>query len=50
MEGVDEVLGGLFIGSYAAACNQEFLQTTGITHILTTAEGLEPAFPTVGDR
>lgn len=46
-EEIDEVLPGLFIGNYATACSAGVLELVGITHILTAAEGLEPAFPDV---
>lgn len=45
--GLDEVIPGVYIGSYAAACDADTLISAGVTHILTAAEGLEPAFPTV---
>lgn len=44
---LDEVTEGVYISSYAASCDADCLAAAGITHILTAAEGLEPAFPTV---
>jgi hypothetical protein len=41
-----EVFPELFIGSIGAAYNQKSLQDLGITHILCTAAGIKPRFPT----
>jgi len=35
----------LFLGSIGAATSKEVLKERGITHILTCAVGLSPAFP-----
>jgi hypothetical protein len=36
---------GLFLGSVGAALNKQQLQALGITHVLTVARSLQPAFP-----
>ena len=41
-----EVFPELFIGSIGAAYNKESLKERGITHVLCTAAGLKPRFPT----
>ena len=41
-----QVFPELFIGSIGAAYNQKSLQELGITHILCTAAGVKPRFPT----
>ena len=42
---LDEIIPGLFLGSYAEARNKQLLQSKGITHILNVAEGLDNCFP-----
>ena len=44
-ETIDEVLPGLYIGNYSTAQSLPLLQSLGITHILTAADGLPPVFP-----
>lgn len=36
---------GLFLGSVGAALNKPALKNLNITHILTVAKSLDPAFP-----
>ncbi|KAF5179779.1 Dual specificity phosphatase [Thalictrum thalictroides] len=36
---------GLFLGSLAAACDKDTLKSLNITHILTVAQSLKPAYP-----
>ncbi|CAH8314339.1 unnamed protein product [Eruca vesicaria subsp. sativa] len=36
---------GLYLGSFAAACNKTFLKSSNVTHILTVASSLTPAHP-----
>jgi hypothetical protein len=42
-----EVRRGLYIGSLAAASDEEWLAARGITHILTVAWGIAPFWPEV---
>jgi len=42
---LDEIIPGLFLGCYLEARNKQLLQTSGITHILNAAEGLDNCFP-----
>jgi hypothetical protein len=41
----DEIIPGVFLGSYVSAQNQAWLKENQITHILMVADGLKPAFP-----
>jgi len=41
----DEIIPGVFLGSYASAKDKDWLDQNQITHILTIASGLSPAFP-----
>ncbi|CAG8468040.1 9559_t:CDS:2 [Paraglomus occultum] len=41
----DEIIPGVFLGSYASAKDRDWLDQNQITHILTVATGLSPAFP-----
>lgn len=42
---LDEIIPGLYLGSYAEARNKQLLQSSGVTHILNVAEGLDNCFP-----
>jgi hypothetical protein len=44
MSSFDQVLPGLFIGSYENACDLELINNAGITHIVTVASDLSPHF------
>jgi len=41
----DEILPGLYLGSWDSAVNKHLLKHLGVTHILTVASQLTPAFP-----
>jgi dual specificity protein phosphatase 1B len=45
MNSFDEILPGLYLGSYDAACDAAVLESCKITHILTVASDLPPRFP-----
>ena len=45
MGSCDLIIPGLYLGNYEAACNKRLLDSLGITHILTVADGLSPEFP-----
>jgi protein-tyrosine phosphatase len=40
----DEIVTGLYLGNYNAACDKNLLDSLGITHILTVASDLKPQF------
>jgi hypothetical protein len=40
----DEILPGLYLGSWIGAVNKHLLKHLGVTHILTVASQLTPAF------
>lgn len=43
----DEIIPGIFLGSYLCAKSKHVLNRCRVTHILTVARGLEPQFPEV---
>lgn len=42
---LDEIIPGLFLGSFFEARNKPLLQSYGVTHILNAAEGLDNCHP-----
>ena len=42
---MSEIIDGLYIGSFADAKSKKFLQQSRITHVLSAAWELNPAFP-----